>query len=393
MATSVNCRGWIWLTVLAFLLASVVFPSQSQAQKFKVLHTFEDRPAAYPFSRLVADATGNLYGTTQEDNANGGTVYELSPLSDGRWAYQVLHVFKTDGWDPFGRPVLDTAGNLYGTTNDQKVYELTPGSDGHWVAKTLYQLDGWSGEGLAIDAQGNLYGRTYSGYPVCGKLFELTPNSGGQWTETVLHNFSDGECGLGTSLIFDATGDRLYGASDYLVFVLTRNSGGGWDYGIAHRFNQNDGYASSGELIFDATGNLYGTNAAGGRRGGGTAYKLTPQSGGGWISTVLHSFSENSNDDGYGPFGGLTLDSTGNLYGTTSQGGVYGDGVVFKLTPDANGQWVERLLHSFSGGRDGAHPYADLIQDASGNLYGAAKWGGTGQSCQGGCGVVFKIAP
>jgi len=375
------------------------------ASREKVLHTFEDRPAAYPYSRLVADAAGNFYGTTTWDGVHGaGTIYELSPLQNGGWAYHVLYVFPgTDGNNPHGRLLLDVSGNLYGTTNTFSsggygcgtAYELSPNSGGQWVFKTLAKLDCWAGLGLAMDAQGNLYGRTYSGGSSgCGTVFELTPGSNGQWTETVLYNFkfSHRECGIGTGLILDSTGNNLYGADDNEVFVLNRDSGGKWTEKPAYRFRSKDGYEASGDLIFDGAGNLYGTNAAGGLGEEGTVYKLRPQSGGGWISTVLHSFPKNGKD-GYYPFGGVALDSAGNLYGTTSQGGAYGFGVVFKLTPGARGAWHERLLRSFTGGRDGGSPFGGgLILDTSGNLYGTTTYGGAGQG-RAGYGVVFQIVP
>jgi uncharacterized repeat protein (TIGR03803 family) len=374
------------------------------APREKVLHAFRDRPAAYPYSRLVADAAGNFYGTTTSDGVHGaGTIYELSPLQNGGWAYHVLYVFPgTDGNNPHGRLLLDAAGNLYGTTNTFSTgnygcgtaYELTPRSSGRWVFKMLAKLDCWAGLGLAMDAQGNLYGRTYSGGSSgCGTVFELTPGSNGQWTETILYNFSfaNRECGIGTGLIFDPTGNNLYGADDNEVFVLNRGSGGKWIETTAHRFSGKDGYEASGDLIFDGTGNLYGANAAGGRGGEGTVYRLTPQPGEGWTSTVLHTFPTND-QDGYYPFGGVTLDSAGNLYGTTSQGGVYGFGVVFKLSSGA-GTWHESLLHSFTGGRDGGGPFGGgLILDTSGNLYGTTTNGGIGQG-RAGYGVVFQMVP
>ena len=138
-----------------------------------------------------------------------------------------------------------------------------------------------------------------------------------------------------------------------------------------------DGFLPNGTLIFDTAGNLYGITEHGGKEscptGCGTVYKLAPGAGGKWNKTVLHFFS---GKDGAFPLGGLTLDSKGNLPGTTWQGGNYqscpqtGCGVVFKLTLGGQGQWTETVLHAFDGS-DGFQPNATLTFDASGNLYGA----------------------
>jgi uncharacterized repeat protein (TIGR03803 family) len=169
---------------------------------------------------------------------------------------------------------------------------------------------------------------------------------------------------------------------------------------VLHRFlfTAADGQEPTAGLVFDAAGNLYGTTASG---GGGIVFKLAPNPDGTWTENVLHSFTRNS-ADGDIPRAGLIFDSSGNLYGTTASGGgssacivgggAEGCGVVFKLAPNPDGTWTESILYSFTGGADGAGPQAGLIFDAAGNLYGTTYSGGS-TACTGGCGVVFKLTP
>ena len=165
---------------------------------------------------------------------------------------------------------------------------------------------------------------------------------------------------------------------------------------ILHNFNFTDGTGPVAGLIFDGTGNLYGTTFGGGNGTAcnancGTVFELTPKAGGGWKEMVLHNFGHGT--DGATPYAGLIFDASGNLYGTTSAGGIYGAGTVFELTPNADGGWAEKLLHSFNG-KDGLNPYASLIFDTSGNLYGTTRSGGSGTDCFGtSCGTVFELTP
>jgi uncharacterized repeat protein (TIGR03803 family) len=172
-----------------------------------------------------------------------------------------------------------------------------------------------------------------------------------------------------------------------ITLVLAPAAGAASKYKVLHRFHggANDGSEPLVGLILDAAGNLYGTTFGGGAFGYGAAFKLTPNADGSWTERVLHSF--NGSDGAY-PYAGLTFDAAGNLYGTTSEGGASGNGTVFKLTPNADGSWTESVLHSFSSS-DGAYPWAGcLIFDAAGNLYGTTLTGGSP-----GGGTVFKLAP
>ena len=153
---------------------------------------------------------------------------------------------------------------------------------------------------------------------------------------------------------------------------------------VLYRFHKANGFDTLAGLIFDAAGNLYGTTEGGGASGGGTVFKLAPNQDGSWTESVLHSFN---GSDGSGPFAGLIFDAAGNLYGTTYYGGAFRYGNVFKLAPNQDGSWTESVLHSFNGS-DGSGPEAGLIFDAAGNLYGTTVGGGAS-----GYGTVFKLAP
>jgi uncharacterized repeat protein (TIGR03803 family) len=167
---------------------------------------------------------------------------------------------------------------------------------------------------------------------------------------------------------------------------------------VLHTFLQvNDGAAPTG-LIFDQAGNLYGTTEYGGLPDRGTVFKLTPDSGGGWIESLLYIFCDSGIcSDGDGPAAGVIFDQAGNLYGTTVNGGDDGCwdscGVVFELTPNQQGGWTESVIHSFVGGEDGGNPYAALTFDAAGNLYGTTMSGGPSNICNAGCGTVFELTP
>jgi uncharacterized repeat protein (TIGR03803 family) len=394
-------------SAIFFTIALLMATMASAASRETVLHRFLDNPAEEPDATLIADAHGNLYGVTPLNGTQeNGTVYELSPRSGGGWSYHILHVFKgEDGSSPQGKLLLDSLGNLYGTTpqggaNDcGTVFQLAPMSGGQWMMTTLHDFTGSDGfatiVGLTFDSKGNLYGgNTGGGGNGAGVAFSMTPASNGQWTFTVIHRFSDasGEGGgPTTSLVFDSKGN-LYGGNINGIFVLTPNGDGTWTESAAYTFNTaTDGQEPQGELTFDAAGNLYGTAVNGGKYwpSGGTAFRLTPGTSG-WSITVLRNFG---GKEGFYPYGGLVLDSAGNAYGTTSQGGLYGKGIVFKLARDANDHWTETILHHFTGGPDGGVPIAGVLLDGSSSLYGTTAGGGVSGCGFSGCGVVFKLVP
>jgi uncharacterized repeat protein (TIGR03803 family) len=358
------------------------------------------------------DGSGNLYGAGAGGGPNNGsgTVFEVSPNRDGSWGYHMVHSFSDwhkDGSSPNGGLVFDMAGNLYGTTamggtNDEgTVFELTPGSSG-WTLSVLYNFGNRPGDGsspvsgLAMDKLGDLYG-------IAGAvLFELAPVSG-SWTENVLYTF----CGIPpcpngsvpwAAPILDGS-DNLYGTTEQggysncgVVYELKHISGGDWKEHVLYRFRcGSDGADPSGSLIFDSSGNLYGTAASGciGQGGCSAVFKLTRKPRGGWTESVLHKFVVEK--DGIIPTGNIVFDKAGNLYGITIAGGTGncsgGCGVIYKLTPAAQGKWKYSVLHRFQG-PDGVNPSGGLIIDGKGHLYGGTPQGGLY-----GGGVVFQMTP
>jgi uncharacterized repeat protein (TIGR03803 family) len=276
------------------------------------------------------------------------------------------------------------------------LYSFTGGTDGGGV-----------GSSVVMDKQGNLYGTTTGGGAYgYGTVFELSPNADGTWTETVLHSFKNGDPDgqePDANLVLDAAGN-LYGTTPTggkhkvgTAFELMSVSGG-WTLNLLYTFGSYKGDAGPprGGLVFDSKGNLYGA-AGGGMPGAGAVFELSP-SGGSWIEKVLYNFGS-SEALGIFPFGNMTFDSVGNLYGSTSMGGDMscvqdgggGCGVVYKLWR-SNG-WKETVLHIFTGGSDGINPAGGpLVFDAKGNLYGSTLDGGSTGCAGGGCGTVFKLS-
>ena len=402
--------------VLAIFIFTVTLfvTSICAAQSEKVLHSFNSTDGDDPEAGLVMDTRGNLYGTTEGGGYyGGGTVFQLSHKVGGGWAETVLHSFNIDpdGSDPHSGVIFDARGNLYGTTfwggaySCGTVFQLRQQGVGRWREQVLYSF-GSNGPfndpngshpsaGLVLDAAGNLYGTTLGGGSYQrGTVFELSPNADGSWTEKVLYSFN--ESAPQTELIFDAAGN-LYGATVTTVFELLPEPGGGWTEKTLYTFcsltNCADGIGPLGGLIFDTAGNLYGTTLGGGSYDWGTVFELSPQAGGGWTYKVLHSFNATGGVYPYrGPWGGLILDARGNLYGTTVQGGAYNYGTVFELSPNADGGWTEKVLHSFDPKchNDGYNPRAGLIMDVAGNLYGTTSEVGAYYH---GSGTVFEITP
>jgi uncharacterized repeat protein (TIGR03803 family) len=340
---------------------------------------------AEPNASLMFDQAGNLYGTTNLGGSGAfgfGTVFELMPSADGSWKEKVLYQFTggADGGAPGAGVIFDQLGNLYGTAFQGGnlsqcaigcglVFQLTPKADGNWTESVLYSFAG-SPDGsnpdasLIFDTAGNLYGTTYYGgdsrnscvlgYGGCGTVFKLTPSAGGTWTESVLKSFREPQ-----------------------------------------------GAYPQGSLIFDQAGNLYGTTSQGGNlnqcrpaSGCGFVFELTPNADGSWTEKALYSFH------GFGggglPVGGVIFDQSGNLYGTTGSGGDLshctnrrpgGCGVAFRLGPNSKGGWKETALHRFDD-HPAAHPFAGLLFDNAGNLFGTTIGDRTTTF-----GSVFEITP
>ena len=365
--------------------------------KEKILYSFVGgSDGAEPLAGLVADAHGNLYGATYFGGSNSchkqgcGTIFKVTPAGTER----VLRSFKdrSDGRVPYAGLILDAQNNLYGTTSAGggsgcygkgcgTVFELASGG-GETVLHAFGGGDGSFPRGVLImGADDNLYGTTGNGGTAgYGAVFKLNPKG----TEIVLHSFTVGNDGgyPSSGLVADASGN-LYGTT-YIggashlgtVFEVTPAGAESVLYGFCGQANCVDGAYPVASLVVDAQGNLYGTTLEGGSQSFGTVFRLTQKG----AETVLYSFTGGS--DGGLPVAGLIADSRGNLYGTTQRGGASGYGTVFKVTPEGS----ETVLHAFTAGSDGAYPYAGVIADAHGNLYGTTYAGGSP-----GLGTVFEI--
>ena len=292
------------------------------------------------------------------------TLVALSVIANAQTENLLYTFSETTNFWPQGALLEDGSGNLYGTTRGGGTYgvgavmELSPPavSGGAWTMTTLYSFVPYGGTGyvpvsdLVKDQAGAFYGTTYSGGdPVCncGVVYKLTPPAvkGGTWTESVLHSFTGN----------DIDG-RLPGATS---------------------------------LTLTTKGTVYGVTARGGTWDSGTLYQLTTTNGKTYTETMLYSFGDLA--DGSTPSGSILLDSKGNLYGVTSYGGAFGQGILYKFVPPANGKLgVESILYSFGGSTTtGSYPNGNLVFDSGGDIYGVTNGGGDAT----GDGVVYMLAP
>lgn len=310
---------WIAFLLSVFGALAVITGNTAQAQTLTILHTFSGPDGYDPQAGVTLDAAGNLYGTTNSGGSQNcaggsgcGTVFKLTHRSGG-WVLTSLHEFQagSDGAFPDAGVVFGPDGTLYGTTDS-----------------------------------GGPYGR--------GTVFNLRPPANVchavscPWTETVLYSFTGGSDG-------DIPG--------------------------------------AGNLVFDQQGNVYGTTQGGGRYGQGTVFELT-RFNKGWTESVIYNFGTNQ-DVQCGPIGGVIFDRSGNLWGTDSGCNVEGEfGTVFELTPSGSG-WTATLIHAFQdtfngNTPDGAFPFASLTLDSSGNFYGTTLIGPPDPSCPS-LGTVFEV--
>jgi uncharacterized repeat protein (TIGR03803 family) len=402
----------------------------SGSWKNKVIYWFPGGAGYDPRANLIADSAGNFYGTTGNGGLyQSGAIFKLSPKSGGGWTESLIYSFKgaTDGAYPEGSLAFDAAGNLYGATGAGgttagvcsnyggcgTVFKLTFSSGGQWTKTVLHSFTGapdgvFPTAGVTFSG-GNLFGTTFAGggngtecfYIGCGVIFELSPTSGGKWKETVAYAFTGGNDGGEPwygSLIADASGN-LYGTTTYTgcdgcaspyptVFRFSPNGTGGGTLKTLYAFM--DFGLPLGTLALDNAGNIYGTTNSDVYEYSslGSVFELT-KTGGHWSRSTLHSFSGGS--DGKYPYAGVSFDAAGNLYGTTVYGGntTCSCGIVFKLTPTAGGSWSFIAQHRFSGyPRDGAFPYAAVVIDSAGNLYGTTAGGGAYNN-----GTVYELTP
>jgi len=375
-----------------------------------VIFSFEEEEGEYADTDLETDNAGNIYGTTVLGGEfGGGTVFQLSPTANG-WEHTVLYSFTggADGGEPYKGVSIDRRGNLYGTAvtggsggcegGCGVVYKLTK-SRGTWNQTVIHAFTGGddgSGPGarVTVDRSGNVYGMTPTGgtYGV-GTIYKIHPHAR-TWEFQVIHTFTGGDDGAtGSAGRMLLQQGRLYGAATVggiygsgVVFELTPTAVGEWDFRALYSFHgQPDGSFPYGALLRGPSGKIYGTTYYGGENGIGAVYELSPRQVGEWDGRVIYSFQTGS--DGNSPISNLVRDAAGNLYGTTSEGGL-GSGTIFKLTPIGGGQWTESVVHPFEGPPDGGFSYNGMVVDRFGNFYGATVHGGTEDD-----GCVYKFTP
>ena len=368
------------IAILAVLAAISVTVTPAAAQGFKVLHVFCENPACpdgVAPSALAPDGAGNFYGTTRGGGPSGaGTIFVLTRRYDGSYRFRTLYSFCAqancfDGQLINGPPVIDVAGNLYGTA-------LAGGETGY---------------------NGDIWELTHGGKLKVLHSFCVSDCSDGAEPMTALTYL-----GAASGALYDGT-SPLYGVTPFgggtnfqgAAFQLTPGRHG-WDFQTLYKFcssaNCADGAVPSGPLLPDASGNLTGMTYGGGSgMSRGAVYRLS-QSGGLWSETVLYSFCQQANcTDGQQPYGRLAIDGAGNLFGTASAGGSAcsgnsaGCGVVFMLAPDGQ----QTVLHSFCSMAhcaDGGTPMDGPYLDTNGDLIGTAEYGGNASSS----GVVWRLS-
>jgi len=342
-----------------------------------------------------------------------GAVFEILKTAGG-YASTPTVLFNFDGThgaSPTGSLIADASGNLFGTTNyggtsDQgTVFEIVKTASGYATTPIiLVSFDGANGQvpfaGLLADANGNLFGTTgYGGSSNLGVVFEIVKTASGYaGTPTILYNF-DGAHGANpyAGLIADANGN-LFGTTAYgganqayatffgTVFEIEKTASGYastptvlWNCDWDHGFNPYGG------LIADANGNLFGTASDGGAYRGGTVFEIV-KTASGYASTPITLVSFDGTI-GYSPYASLLTDANGNLFGTTEYGGHFIAGGVFEIVKTAGGYASIPTALVIFDGTQGANPWAGLIADANGNLFGTTPSGGAN-----GGGTVFELS-
>ena len=383
------------------LLCAISTTGSLFAQNLITLYSFTGgADGSQPPAGLVRDAAGNLYGTTaaggsgcMHSSAGCGTVFKVDTSNHETVLYSFTN--GSDGERPLAGLLRDAAGNLYGTAS----------LGGDFGGGIVFMIDTSNQESLVVpfpdrgepafpqagvimDAAGNFYGTTGGGGSSNnGTVWKYTPS---MRLLTLLYSFTGGNDGKTPQggLIMDAAGN-LYGTAAFggptgggTVFKIDTDN----NFSVIHGFTgSGDGGFPHGDLIMDATGNLYGTTASGGSSNAGTVFKIDLSNN---QETLLYSFQGGS--DGAQPLAGLLMDGAGNLFGTTSQGGnncVNICGTIFMIDTFNN----ESVLYRFTGGSDGGNPTSSLVMDPKGNLYGTTSQGG-GTGCAGvGCGTVFEF--
>ena len=350
------------------------------------LASFNGANGSEPYGNVIVDAAGNLYGTTNSGGSdNKGTVFEIAK---GNNSVTTLASFNgANGSVPFSGVTLDANGNLYGTTYSEgaggygTVYEIAKGSN---TLTTLANFNFANGArpygGVTLDSNGNLYGTTVVGGSGGGNgtVFEIAKGSN---TVTTLASFNIANGAYSYSGVTLDSNGNLYGTTNYggvnnagTVFEIVKGSN---TLTTLASFGVAGNYPQSG-VTLDANGNLYGTTG-GGSNGYGTVFMISKGSN---IITTVASFD---GANGFSPAAGVTFDAAGNLYGTADLGGPFDAGTVFEI---ARGSNTITTLATFNGTTTGAGPYGGVTLDADGNLFGATVGGGAN-----GDGTVYELSP
>jgi uncharacterized repeat protein (TIGR03803 family) len=362
--------------VAAAILVAFGVCSGAEAPTYATLYQFTGYlggpDGSFPIAPLVIGPGGVLYGTTRY----GGIVNATCPQGCGT-------VFSLTPPPSAGMPWAETI-----------LHSFTAGSDAFWPSAAL-----------TLGGDGALYGTAGGGASGLGAVFSLRPpaESGGLWTERILYSFAGpvgpGGDGAGPYGSLVGAGGAFYGTTENggtygwgTIFSLTPpRSGGAWSEAVLHSFGGgSDGSVPLSGMVWSG-GVLYGTTAGGGTSNYGTVFSLTPPTtGGAWAEAVPYSFAGGT-DSANPSYGNLVVGAGGVLYGTTFDGGAYGKGAVFSLTPPASqgATWTESVLFSFSY-RSGESPDGGLAIDKAGNLYGTTSYGGNATK---GLGTVFQLAP
>ena len=403
------------LILFAMLMLSLAMAPSAWASTETILYNFNSVSGGtdgyYPLAPLVADSKGNLYGTTYVGGSGYGVVFELSN-SGGTWTETVLHTFTAnpDGAYPIGGLAFDSKGNLYGMTyqggslNYGTVYQLTK-SGSSWNETVIHNFASSSGKdganpqygGLTFDSKGNMYGVTYAGGSHgVGTAFIMTP-SGKTWKEKIIHNFAGGSDGaypfgniiVGKNGYFYGTtqyGGPTYNAGTVYSLFTAR---GVWVHKSVYAFQGGGGgiYPLAG-VVMDSAGNLYGTTYQGGASNYGTAYELKAGKNNKFSWKLLYSFKGGNTDGAYPYYTGLILDSKNNLYGVNYNGGSSSNyGTVYELKL-SSGKYKEVIVHAFAGGStDGCESRSNVM------LYKGSLYGTTYVCGSHGAGVAFSLKP
>jgi uncharacterized repeat protein (TIGR03803 family) len=399
-------RGGAYGEDTVFQGYGTVFELAAGSHTITTLVSFDGVNGQDPAGRLVMDSGGNLLGTTASGGANGGygTVFEIAA---GSHAFSTIASFNgANGNVPIGRLAVDSSDNIYGTTtsattaDNGTVFGIAAGSN---MITTLATFDDYTStnpnlinnygarpQGVIL-VNGTLYGTTnLAGPAIGGTVFSLTLDSvnpiHSNCTLQVLGSFNGGNGAYpGAGLFVDSLG-RIYGTTSGFgangvgtIFQVTGNT----VTTLAYLSNASGGRPFAA-LTEDSFGNLYGTATVGGSSGIGTVFELPAN------SSTPTAFASFNTTQGSGPRSGLIQDSSGNYYGTTGQGGSYGYGTVYEIAAGTN---TITTLASFNGA-NGRQPFANLVLDTHGNLFGVTQYGGAyGSNNNGlGDGTVFEVA-